>query len=47
MLLMTGFSDAADTAVAEGFRVLRKPFTMEALGNGLRRASEQAAGGSA
>ena len=38
VLLMTGYSAAAGPAAAEGFTVLRKPFTMAALANTLENA---------
>jgi len=37
VVLMTGYSDAAEAAAAEGFPVLRKPFTIAALGTCLKR----------
>jgi CheY-like chemotaxis protein len=38
IVLMTGFSAAAEPAAAEGFTVLRKPFTMAALANTLEQS---------
>jgi hypothetical protein len=35
---MTGYSDAAGSAAAEGFALLVKPYTMEALGETLGQA---------
>ena len=46
VVLMTGYSAAAGPAAAEGFTVLRKPFTLAelatALGNALRLRGRQA-----
>jgi signal transduction histidine kinase/ActR/RegA family two-component response regulator len=38
VILMTGYSDAAGSAAAEGFALLVKPYTMEALGETLGQA---------
>ncbi|WP_442678268.1 ATP-binding protein [Sphingomonas sp. ASY06-1R] len=38
VVLMTGFSEAAASAAAEGFPLLAKPYTMEALGETLGQA---------
>ncbi|WP_420140035.1 ATP-binding protein [Sphingomonas sp.] len=38
VVLMTGFSEAAASAAAEGFPLLAKPYTMESLGETLRQA---------
>jgi len=38
VVLMTGYSDAAASATAEGFPLLVKPYTMEALGDVLAEA---------
>jgi DNA-binding NtrC family response regulator len=38
IVLMTGYSDAAASAAAEGIDLLVKPYTLEALGNTLRNA---------
>ncbi len=38
VVLMTGYSDAAASAAAEGIDLLVKPYTLEALGNTLRNA---------
>ena len=38
IVLMTGYSDAAAAAAAEGIDLLVKPYTMEALGNALDSA---------
>jgi CheY-like chemotaxis protein len=45
IILMTGYSDAAAAAMAEGFELLLKPYTLEALGTALRTATEVVAGG--
>jgi len=42
VVLMTGYSEAATSAAAEGFPLLIKPFRMEALGEVLRQAVEAA-----
>jgi FixJ family two-component response regulator len=44
IVLMTGYSAAAGSAAAEGFPVLRKPFTMAALAACLSQAVRTAAG---
>jgi len=45
VVLMTGYSEAAASAAAEGFPLLVKPYTMETLGEvvgqALRRAPPQ------
>ena len=38
IVLMTGYSDAAASAAAEGIDLLVKPYTLEALGNTLQTA---------
>jgi CheY-like chemotaxis protein len=38
IVLMTGYSAAAEPAAAEGFTVLRKPFTMAALVSALEQS---------
>jgi DNA-binding LytR/AlgR family response regulator len=38
IVLMTGYSDAAAAAAAEGIDLLVKPYTLEALGNALNSA---------
>ena len=41
VLLMTGYSNAADDALADGFRVLRKPFSSAELAAALSEAAGQ------
>jgi hypothetical protein len=38
VILMTGFSEAAASAAAEGIPLLVKPYTIDALGEALRKA---------
>jgi len=39
VVLMTGYSKSAGSAAAEGFTVLRKPFTLAALADSFAGAS--------